>query len=130
MKLIKTFPKQNILNTPGCTFSIYELEEFEMKFSEGKKYLLNQTLSEYALERMSKVDMITRFLRESTYVYGVAFCDTVYEAELYYKCCLMEIQLRRARDTVRDLQESLVSFQNKPCFTTKVSVFNDKFTKE
>lgn len=128
MKLIKTFPKQSILNGE-CTFSIYELDKSELQFSEGKKYLLNQTLSEFALESLNKAEMITRFMRESTYVYGVAFCDTIYEAELYYKCCLMEIQLRRARDTMKDLQESLMSFQNKPCFTTKVSVFNDKFTK-
>ena len=120
MKEIKKFPKQNVLNgESGSVYSIYELNETEMRFSEGKKYFLSQTLSQYAMNNMSKVDIIQRSMRESQYIYGTAFCDTIREAELYYKCCVLEIQLREVKDLINSFSEKAVKQS-----TAEVSVFD------
>lgn len=119
MKETKRFPKQDVLNGKfGSVYSIYELNETEMEFSEGKKYLLSQTLSEYAMNHMSKVDIIQRSMRDSEYIYGTAFCDTIREAELYYKCCILEIQLRDVKNLISSFSEKAAKQS-----TAEVSVF-------
>lgn len=122
MKEIKRFPKQTVLNGKfGSVYSIYELNETEMEFSEGKKYLLSQTLSEYAMNHMSKVDIIQRSMRDSEYIYGTAFCDTIREAELYYKCCILEIQLRDVKNLISSFSEKATKQS-----TAEVSVFGNE----
>lgn len=66
--------------------SIYKLSEAEMKESGvSKKYLLNRTFSDYAINHMNRIDLIEQAKRDSEHNYDVAFANTIEEAELIYE---------------------------------------------
>ena len=70
--------------------SIYKLSEAEMKESGvSKKYLLNKTFSDYALNHMDHMSLIGQAKRDSEHAYDVAFANTVEEAELIYENAIL-----------------------------------------
>ena len=70
--------------------SIYKLSETEMKESGVcKKYLLNRTFSDYAINHMDHMDLIEQAKRDSEHSYDVAFANTVEEAELIYENAIL-----------------------------------------
>ena len=91
MEKIKSI-KSNIVGnlTIYSEHSIYKLTETEMKESGVcKKYLLNRTFSDYAINHMDQMDLIERAKRDSDHAYDVAFANTVEEAELIYKNAIL-----------------------------------------
>lgn len=116
MKLVKTFS----YGPSGRSYSIYELSDKEIQYTDAPgKYLLHDTYGDYAMNRMSKIDMIQRAINESVYVYGVAFCDTVKEAELYLKCSILECRINSIYNVLRDFGDEFERIDK-----TKVSVFD------
>ena len=70
--------------------SIYKLSEAEMKESGvSKKYLLNRTFSDYAINHMDHMDLIEQAKCDSEHSYDVAFASTVEEAELIYENAIL-----------------------------------------
>ena len=70
--------------------SIYKLSEAEMKESGvSKKYLLDRTFSDYAINHMDRMDLIKQAKRDSEHAYDVAFANTVEEAELIYENAIL-----------------------------------------
>lgn len=70
--------------------SIYKLTEIEMKESGVcKKYLLNRTFSDYAINHMDHMNLIEQAKRDSEHAYDVAFVNTVEEAELIYENAIL-----------------------------------------
>ena len=70
--------------------SIYKLSEAEMKESgASKKYLLNRTFSDYAINHMDRMALIEQAKRDSEHSYDVAFANTVEEAELIYQNAIL-----------------------------------------
>ena len=70
--------------------SIYKLSEAEMKESGvSKKYLLNRTFSDYAINHMDHMDLIEQAKRDSEHSYDVASANTVEEAELIYENAIL-----------------------------------------
>lgn len=70
--------------------SIYKLSEAEMKEAGvDKKYLLNRTFSDYAINHMNRMDLIEQAKRDSEHAYDVAFANTIEEAELIYKNAIL-----------------------------------------
>lgn len=117
MKLVKTFS----YGPSGGSYSIYELSDKEIQYTDAPgKYLLNQTYGDYAMNNMSKIEMIQTAIRESVYVYGVAFCDTVKEAELYLKCSILECRINSIHNVLRDFGNEFERIDK-----TEVSVFSD-----
>ena len=54
MKLIKII--DTIINFRGETYSIYELTDKEIEYTNAPgRYLLNKTYSDYAMKHMSKI---------------------------------------------------------------------------
>ena len=91
MEKIKSI-KSNIVGnlTIYSEHSIYKLTETEMKESGVcKKYPLNRTFSDYAINHMDHMDLIERAKRDSDHAYDVAFANTVEEAELIYKNAIL-----------------------------------------
>ena len=101
--------------------SIYELTDEEMeKSGVHKKYLVDRTYSEYAMNNMDLIEIIQRAERESEYVYGVAFANTVEEAELAYKNAVLECRIldfqNEMKRIVKKIIESKESLCNEICF--------------
>lgn len=118
MKLIKTI---NVSINRDGTYSIYELTDQEIRYTNAPgKYLLHETYGDYAMNNMSKIDMIQRAINESVYIYGVAFCDTVKEAELTLKCSVLECQLNSLRHVFQDHYDDIMEISKE-----KVSVFKE-----
>lgn len=86
MKFVKELPFNNALNS---FHAIYELSDDEMNW-ERKRYLVNRKYSQYAMECMDHEELIEKAVKESEYVYGTGFCDTIAECELYYKNACLE----------------------------------------
>ena len=119
MKLIKTIDIS--INSRGETYSIYELTDKEIEYTNAPgRYLLNRTYSDYAMKNMSKIDLIQSAMKESVYIYGVAFCDTVKEAELTLKCSILECQINSLRCTFQNHYEDIMKISKE-----KVSVFKE-----
>lgn len=119
MKLIKTIDIS--INSSGETYSIYELTDKEIEYTNAPgRYLLNRTYSEYAMKHMSKIDLIQSAMKESVYIYGVAFCDTVKEAELTLKCSILECQIDSLICTFQNHYEDIKEISKE-----KVSVFKE-----
>ena len=117
MKLIKTIDIS--ITSRGETYSIYELTDKEIEYTNAPgRYLLHETYGDYAMNRMSKIDMIQDAMKESVYVYGVAFCDTVKEAELTLKCSILECQIDSLINTSLNYYEDIKEISKE-----KVSVF-------
>ena len=55
----------------------------------SKKYLLNRTFSDYAINHMDHMDLIEQAKRDSEHSYDVAFANTVEEAELIYENAIL-----------------------------------------
>ena len=118
MKLIKTI---NVSINRDGTYSIYELTDQEIRYTNAPgKYLLNRTYGAYAMEHLSKIDLIQDAMKESVYVYGVAFCDTVKEAELTLKCSILECQINSLRYTFQNYYEDIMRISKE-----KVSLFKE-----
>lgn len=68
------------------TFAIYEMETAaELEAANERKYLVNHKFSEFAMTEMNVIeDLIAPAVRDSKYAYGVGFCDTIKECELFY----------------------------------------------
>lgn len=119
MKVIKTIDIS--INSRVETYSIYELNDKEIEYTNAPgRYLLNRTYGDYAMKHMSKIDLIQDAMKESVYVYGVAFCDTVKEAELTLKCSILECQIDSLRNTFQNHYEDIMSISKE-----KVSVFKE-----
>lgn len=117
MKLIKTI---NVSINRDGTYSIYELTDQEIRYTNAPgKYLLNRTYGAYAMEHMSKIALIQSAMKESVYVYGVAFCDTVKEAELTLKCSILECQINSLRHTFQNHYEDIMRISEEKVFLFK-----------
>lgn len=91
MEKVKSI-KSNIVGnlTIYSEHSIYKLSEAEMKEAGvDKKYLLNRTFSDYAINHMNRMDLIEQAKRDSEHAYDVAFANTIEEAELIYKNAIL-----------------------------------------
>lgn len=102
--------------------SIYELTDEEMKKSRVyKKYLVDRTYSEYAMNNMDLIEIIQRAGRESEYVYGISFANTIEEAELAYKNAVLECRVldfqNEMKRTVKELIDLKESLCDKICFS-------------
>lgn len=123
MKKIKSL-NVNIDNplTIYSEHSIYELTDEEMKKSGVyKKYLVNRTYSDYAMNNMDLIKIIQQAERDSEYVYGIAFANTVEEAELAYKnavleCRILDLQIEMNK-VVKKLIDSKESLCDEICFS-------------
>ena len=100
--------------------SIYLLSDDEQVLNNTPgKYLLNKTYSEWAINSFGTEELIKRAIRDSEYVFGVAFANTIEEAELKYqnavlKCELQNYQhyLKRASDELSETMRKLVLISN------------------
>ena len=124
MKKIKSL-NVNIDNplTIYSEHSIYELTDEEMKKSGiYRKYLLNRTYSKYAMDKMDYIDLLKTAERESEYVYGVYFANTIEEAELAYKNAVLECRIldfqNEMKRIVKKLIDSKESLCDEICFDT------------
>lgn len=118
MNLVKSL---NGSITHNESYAVYELSDYEINASNAPgKYLLSQKYSDYAMTKMDKIDIIRRAIRDSEFTYGVAFCDTIKEAELYLKCCILECQLNSVKGVVKRLSDNALE-----ALEEKVSVFID-----
>lgn len=89
--------------------SIYKLTDEKMKKSGvNKRYLVDRTYSEFAMNDMDLIEVIQKAKKESTYVYGVAFANTVEEAELLYKNAVLICIINSIKSQLEDSIESLV----------------------
>ena len=75
MKFVRELPHNGALTG---LHAIYELSDDELNW-ERKKYLVNRKYSEYAMANMDHEEIIERAVKESEYVYGTGFCDTIAE---------------------------------------------------
>ena len=95
--------------------SIYLLSDDEQVLNNAQgKYLLNRTYSEWAMNSFETKELIKRAINDSGYVFGVAFANTIEEAELKYqnavlKCELQNYQhyLKRASDGLSETMRKL-----------------------
>ncbi len=95
--------------------SIYLLSDDEQHSNNAPgKYLLNRTYSEWAMNSFETEELIKRAINDSKYVFGVAFANTIEEAELKYqkdvlKCELQSYQhyLKRASDELSETMRKL-----------------------
>ena len=93
--------------------SIYELSNKDMKKAGlSKKYYVDLTLSEYALDEMDLTEILQKANQKANYVYDVVFADTVEEAELKYmnvvlQCRIVDLQreLKFFAEKLEDLKE-------------------------
>lgn len=99
MKHIKNLKKPAGIECMSGEFSIYEMEnEAELSAANGFKYLVNRTFSDFAMREMDSVtDLLPHALRESEYVYGVGFCNTVRECELFYMAACFQAYFQTLR---------------------------------
>lgn len=104
MKFIKVLNNPNGVNCMSGTFAIYEMETAaEVEAAHGHKYLVNREFSEFAMTEMDVIeDLISHAVRESEYVYGVGFCDTIKECELFYTAACLQVFLSTFRIMMKD----------------------------
>lgn len=105
MKFVKELHFNNALSS---LHAIYELSDDEMNW-ERKRYLVNQKYSQYAMANMDHEELIEKAVKESEYVYGTGFCDTIAECELYYKnaCLEYDVQnLKRKFNEIKTMTEA------------------------
>lgn len=99
MKFIKEYPE-----TKGFsgTYAVYELSEQE-KLLAGKKYLVNRKFSKFAMENLKHSEMVLKAIKESEYVYGTGFCDTIAECDLFYKCECLQYLLQSIEEQFNEI---------------------------
>lgn len=101
MTFIKDLP---VCNYMTGNFAIYELSATEQEMSM-KMYLVNKKYSQYALEKMDAADLIKTAIKESEYVYGTGFGDTIAECELLFKCHCLEVAIMSMQNAFRKIRE-------------------------
>lgn len=103
--------------------SIYELTKDEMdSIGIHQKYLVNRTYSKYAMHEMDMSYILKNALRDSEYVYGVKFADTIEEAELKYQNDVLQCRIMHLQDKIKDISEKCQDLVEMACqdisFTT------------
>lgn len=96
--------KSNIVGnlTIYSEHSIYKLSEAEMEEAGvDKKYLLNRTFSDYAINHMDHMNLIEQAKRDSEHAYDVAFANTVEEAELIYKNAILICVINNIQNKIK-----------------------------
>lgn len=96
--------------------SIYLLSDDEQVLNNAPgKYLLNRTYSEWAMNSFETKELIKRAINDSGYVFGVAFANTIEEAELKYQNAVLKYELqnyqrylKRASDELSETMRKLV----------------------
>ena len=110
MKLVKKINS----NALSGNYVIYELTEDEIYLSNAPaKYMLSQEISDYAMKNMNVVDLIQANIRGSEYTFGIAFCDTIKEAVLSYKCAALEKQMRNLKYLFKDVTDTFDNYEEK-----------------
>ena len=99
LKLIKLFAENNDM---PFIYAIYDLSDVETN-PTGKRYLINKEYSDWALDNFTLKEIIKSAIRDSEYVYGVGFFDTIKECELYYDCCCLELKLRSITNKIKQM---------------------------
>lgn len=107
MKFIKVLNNPNGVKCMSGTFAIYEMETAaELKAAHGHKYLVNRKFTESAMTEMDVIeDLILGAVKDSEYVYGVGFCDTIRECELFYTAACLQMFLYTFRYMLKDFVE-------------------------
>lgn len=107
MKFIKVLNNPNGVECMSGTFAIYEMETAaELEAANGRKYLVNRKFSEFAMTEMDVIEeLIAPAVRDSKYVYGVGFCDTIKECELFYTAACLQVFLNTIRYMLKDSVE-------------------------
>lgn len=107
MKFIKVLNNPNGVKCMSGTFAIYEMEtDAELEAAHGHKYLVNRKFTEFAMTEMDVIeDLILRAVKDSEYVYGVGFCDTIRECELFYTAACLQMFLYTFRYMLKDFVE-------------------------
>lgn len=96
--------------------SIYLLSDDEQVFNDAPgKYLLHKTYSEWAMNSFETEELIRRAINNSKDVLGVAFANTIEEAELKYQNAVLKYELqnyqrylKRASDELSETMRKLV----------------------
>ena len=70
-------------------------------------------ISDYAMKNMNVVDLIQANIRGSEYTFGIAFCDTIKEAVLSYKCAALEKQMRNLKYLFKDVTDTFDNYEEK-----------------
>lgn len=90
--------------------SIYKLSEAEMKEAGvDKKYLLDRTFSDYAINHMELINSAKRY---SEGIYGIAFANTVEEAELIYKNAVLICVINDMQDKIKLVKQKIDQVAN------------------
>lgn len=99
MKFIKVLNNPNGVECMSGTFAIYKMEtEAELEAAHRHKYLVNRKFTESAMTEMDVIEnLICTAVRESEYVYGIGFCDTIKECELFYTAACLQVFLNTIR---------------------------------
>lgn len=89
---------------------VYELSDEERSFVPGrKKYLLNKRYSDYAMKNMDAEDLIDRALRESRYVYGVGFANTIEEAKMIFQNAVLQCLVIEYKEELKSIKKKINS---------------------
>ena len=107
MKFIKVLHNPNGVKCMSGTFAIYEMETAaELEAAHGHKYLVNRKFSDFAMKEMDIIEeLILPAVRDSKCVYGVGFCDTIRECELFYTAACLQMFLYTFRYMLKDFVE-------------------------
>lgn len=97
--------------------TIYELSNEEMRLAgTTHKYMLDQTYCDWAMKNMDLIDVIKKAIRESEYVYGIAFADTIEEAELKYQNAVLTCRIKHLQQKMSDIMDQIESSKQDICF--------------
>ena len=88
--------------------SIYLLSDDEQIFNDAPgKYLLHKTYSEWAMNSFEAGELIRRAINDSGYVFGVAFANTIEEAELKYQNAVLKYELQNYQRYLKRVSDEL-----------------------
>ena len=99
LKVVKWLPEDE---TMRGIYVIYDLSDISSN-PTNKKYLINKKYSDYAFRYLTPKEIIKTAIKESEYVYGIGFFDTVKECELYYDCCRLELKLKSVTNKIKQI---------------------------
>lgn len=99
MKFVKTLNHPNGVKCFEENYAIYELDEKEQALCDGHKYLVTPKIPESILERENSIiRRIPQAISESFYAYGVGFCDTIKECELFFIASSLQVKLNKVSE--------------------------------
>ena len=75
--------------------------------------MLSQEFSDYAMKNMDVVDLIQANIRDSAYTFSIAFCDTIKEAVLSYKCAALEKQMQDLKYLFKNVTDTFDNYKEK-----------------